>query len=64
MKTTIRYHHMPIRMAKIENKKQKKRKQKNTTLQYQVVVRMQNNWPSHTLLVRKYKDKTLHKKVQ
>lgn len=55
---------MPIRMAKIENKKQKNRKQKNTTLQYQVVVRMQNNWPSHTLLVRKYKDKTLRKKVQ
>lgn len=32
MKTTIRYHHMPIRMAKIENKKQKKTKTKKYNL--------------------------------
>ena len=40
IKTTVRYHHIPIRLAKIQN-----------TRQHQVLVRMWSNRNSHSLLV-------------
>lgn len=39
IKTTLKYYHMPPRLAKIKNRS------------YQVLVRMWKNWNSQTLLI-------------